>query len=306
MKKKLTCAAVAALSVAVVSGGYAAWNGLNPANTCALCHEISPSHASWLESAHAGVRCTDCHGTALSEGIRSLREKGAMLAAHRRKGSRPGGIRLTETQMLDAVRRCAVCHQAEHAGWQASGHAVTYREIFMDSVHNRAEKPYADCFRCHGMFYEGDLHSLLSLEGSPDNWRLYDERQANRPAITCLSCHKIHTPNPVSHRKAPSRTADLSARAPSTALYMRAEKMYLRTDHLTPVTILAGDSAVQTPSDPATLLCMQCHAPDTQHRAGSGDDRTTLGEHAGKSCLNCHSSHSMQTPFMRPSVHGNR
>jgi hypothetical protein len=306
MKKKLIYAVVAILSIAVLYGGYATWNSLDPANTCARCHEVSPSHASWLESAHAGVRCTDCHGTALSEGIRSIGEKGAMLVAHGLGGTRHADIRLSEEQMLDVVSRCAECHQAEHAGWLASGHAVTYREIFMDAEHNRAEKPYADCFRCHGMFYEGDLRSLMSLEGSPDDWHIYDKKQADRPAITCLSCHKIHTPNPVSHRKTPSQTVDLSGKAPPAALYVRADKIHLRADQLTPVTMMTGDSAIRTATDPATLLCMQCHAPNSQRQAGSGDDRTTLGEHAGKSCLGCHSPHSMQAPRAYPSIHGNR
>jgi hypothetical protein len=306
MKKKLTYAVTAIAAIAVVSGGYATWNHLDPVNTCAQCHEVSPSHATWRQSAHADVRCLDCHGTALSKGIHSLKEKGAMILSHWLGDRNPADIRLTEEQMLDVVNRCAECHRAEHAGWLASGHAATYREIFMDAEHNRAERPYADCLRCHGMFYEGDFRSLISLEGEAEDWRLYDERQADRPAITCLSCHEIHTPNPVSVRKSPSATADLSARAPVTALYLRSDKMHLRSDLLTPVTMMRGDSALRTATDPGTLLCMQCHAPNSQHQAGSGDDRTTTGEHAGKSCLGCHSPHSMQTPRIYPSVHGNR
>ncbi|MDR1644649.1 MAG: hypothetical protein LBS05_02320 [Tannerellaceae bacterium] len=304
MKKQLTCAATATLAIAVLFGGYATWNTLDPANTCAACHEISPSHATWMQSAHADVRCIDCHGTALSQGLHSLREKGAMLLSHWSGDKRHEEIRLSEEQMLDLINRCAECHRAEYAGWQASGHAATYREIFTDLEHNRMEKPYADCFRCHGMFYEGDLHTLMSLEGNPEDWYIYDERQADRPAITCLSCHEIHTPNPVSRRKAPAETADLSDKAPYTALYLRSDKMHLRSDRLIPVTMLLGDSILRTATDPGTLLCMQCHAPNSRHQAGSGDDRTTLGEHAGKSCLGCHSPHSMRTPRVYPSIHG--
>jgi hypothetical protein len=280
--------------------GYSAWNWMDPVNTCAQCHEISPAHASWQKSAHAGVRCIDCHGSALSKGLHSLKEKGRMLYTHWADAPYSRDICLTETQMLEIVNRCAGCHQAEHAGWLESGHALTYREVFMDREHNRMEKPYADCLRCHGMFYEGDIHSLMSLEGEAEDWHLYKDEQAERPAITCLSCHEIHTPNPVSTRKQPSDTTSLSGKSPYTALYLRSQKMHLRSDYLTPVTMMQGDSIVPSATDPVSLLCQQCHAPNTSHQVGSGDDRTTLGKHAGESCLACHSAHSMRTPRMPP------
>lgn len=301
--KKLAFFIVATLIMLVVLSGYTVWNYADPVNTCAGCHEVSPSHASWLQSAHAGVRCIDCHDTALSSGLHSLKEKGAMVFMHLFASGQNMDIRLTEEQMLDVVFRCAVCHRAEHAGWQESGHALTYREVFMDAGHNEAEKPYADCLRCHGMFYEGDVHTLMSLEGEPGDWFIHDEKQAERPAITCLSCHEIHTPNPVSHRKTPADSSSLSDKAPYTALYVRADRIHLRTDLLTPVTMMQGDSVIPAATDPATLLCLQCHAPNSSHLAGSSDDRTPVGIHAGKSCLDCHSAHSMRTPRMHPSVH---
>ncbi|MDR2809731.1 MAG: hypothetical protein LBB84_04130 [Tannerellaceae bacterium] len=293
MKKKqiyiLSSAVVMVLLLCL--SGYTAWNEMDPVNTCAQCHEISPAHAGWQQSAHAHVRCIDCHGTAFSKGLHSLKEKSRMVYRHWTDNCFSADIHVTETQMLDIVDRCAECHQAEHAGWLASGHALTYREVFMDPEHNGKEKPYADCLRCHGMFYEGDIHSLLLLEGEVD-----------RPAILCLSCHEIHTPNPVSVRKSPADTTSLSDKAPNTALYLRSQRMHLRSDFLTPVTMMQGDSVVAVATDPVSMLCRQCHAPNTSHQVGSSDDRTTLGIHAGKSCLDCHSAHSMRTPKM-PRVH---
>ncbi|MDR1356118.1 MAG: hypothetical protein LBJ58_00425 [Tannerellaceae bacterium] len=301
--KKLTFFITATLAMSVLLSGYMTWNYVDPVNTCAQCHEVSPSHESWLQSAHADVRCIDCHGTAFSRGLHSLKEKSGMVLAHWFDEKQNIDIRLTEEQMLDVVLRCAECHRAEHAGWLESGHALTYGEVFMNGEHNREEKPYADCLRCHGMFYEGDIHTLMSLEGEPDDWHIYDKKQAERPAITCLSCHEIHTPNPVSTRRTPTDTTSLSDKAPYTSLYVRADKTHLRTDLLTPVTIMQGDSSALAAIDPASLLCLQCHAPNSSHRAGSSDDRTPLGIHAGKSCLDCHSAHSMRTPRMFPLVH---
>jgi hypothetical protein len=40
---------------------------------------------------------------------------------------------------------------------------------------------------------------------------------------------------------------------------------------------------------------MQCHAPDFKHHAGSEDDRTVKGVHAGISCIACHRPHSGET-----------
>jgi hypothetical protein len=304
MKKKVRYLLIVILALIIISlGGYTAWNQLDPVNTCAQCHEIEPTHAKWLESAHAEVRCVDCHGTALSGGFHSLKEKGGMVVAHLMESKRNADIVLTEAQMLEVVDRCAECHQAEHAGWLESGHAATYNDIFMNTEHNQMEKPYADCFRCHGMFYEGNIHTLMSLEGEEKDWYIKDKEQADLPSITCLTCHEIHTPNPVSKRRIPTDTTSLSDKATYTAIYMRAEKTHLRSDFLTPVTMMKGDSIIRSASDPVTLLCLQCHAPNTSHQIGSGDDRTTLGEFAGMSCINCHSAHSMRTPRM-PLVHG--
>ncbi|KAA6325583.1 hypothetical protein EZS27_025225, partial [termite gut metagenome] len=247
MKRRIIYAGliVSVVVITAMVGGYTTWNTLNPVNTCAQCHEVSPSYATWGQSAHAKVRCIDCHGTALSHGAHSQHEKTTMMWTHFTGDKRNSDIRLTEAQMLDVVAKCASCHQAEHAGWMESGHAATYQDIFMDKEHNRIEKPYADCFRCHGMFYESDLHTLMSLEGEADDWHIHDKTQASHPSITCLSCHKIHTPNPVSRRWISTDSIPLPDRAPHTALYIRADKMHLRADHLTPVQMVHGDTIIR-------------------------------------------------------------
>lgn len=286
-----------AIAISVVIGLYATWNGANPEITCARCHEVAPAHAEWLTSAHAGVRCIECHGTALSEGFHSLTEKSGMVVSHLKGKKRHEDIRLTEKQVLEISDRCITCHQSEYAGWLASGHAVNYREIYMDSAHNAMEKPYWDCLRCHGMFYDGNIHDLMHLEGDASEWKIKDKKQEARPTVPCLACHQIHAENPVSERYVSMTDSSPASvmRHPKTALYVRADKMYLRSDYLTPVTMMDGEREVNMATDPNTLLCMQCHAPDYVHGAGTEDDRTPVGVHEGISCITCHKPHSGST-----------
>jgi len=276
---------------------YTSWNNANPKNTCARCHEVSTSHEKWIKSAHAEVSCKECHGTALSNGFRSFNEKTGMLFSHIRKDILNEDIHLTETQVLDISDRCAACHQSEYAGWLSSGHAVNYREIFMDAAHNASEKPYWDCFRCHGMFYDGNINTLMYLEGEPDEWKINDPKQELKPTVPCLACHQIHTENPVSERYV-SMTDTLripKERYPKTALYMRSDKMHLRSDFLYKVQMMDDERQVANAGDPNTLLCMQCHAPNYKRQAGSEDDRTPVGVHEGISCTACHQPHSGNT-----------
>jgi hypothetical protein len=295
-KRKIVFILSILIFILFISGAYTTWNRLDPKYTCAQCHEVSPSHARWTTSAHADVSCTECHGTALSDGYHSLSEKIGMVVSHMKGGKYNDDIKLTEEQALKASEQCMKCHRSEYAGWLAGGHAVNYREIFMDSVHNEMEKPYWDCFRCHGMFYEGNIHDLMDLESdNPHDWIIKDKKQAGHPTIPCLACHQIHTGNPVSIRYV-SMTGDTTRatleRHPKTALYVRADKLYLRSDKLTPVKMYDGEREVESAVDPSTLLCMQCHSPNYRHCAGSEDDRMVTGVHEGISCIACHNPHS--------------
>lgn len=298
MKKKTTATIFSVTIIGLfAASSYMTWNRLDPQYTCALCHEVSPSHATWLTSAHAGLSCTECHGTALSNGVHSLSEKMRMIYVHIRGGTYNDDIRLPEEQILQVSGECARCHQSEYAGWLAGGHAVNYKEIFTDSVHNTMEKPYWDCFRCHGMFYEGTIHDLMDLSGKHHEWKIRDEKQAYRPVVPCLACHQIHTENPVSERyvSMTDTTRAHMQRNPKTALYVRADKQYLRSDRLTAIQMYEGDRAIDHATDPATLLCMQCHSPNYRHCARSEDDRTVVGVHEGLSCIACHHPHSGET-----------
>jgi hypothetical protein len=141
------------------------------------------------------------------------------------------------------------------------------------------EKPYWDCLRFHGMFYDGNIHDLMALEDTlPANWKIRDKRQEMLPTIPCLACHQMHVePNP------------------RTALYMRADKHYMRTDKLPKTVMYDGETEIEYAADPNTRLCMQCHAPNYKHQVGSEDDCTVTGAHQGISCIACHRPHSGKT-----------
>ena len=295
-KFKYVMAIAGAVVILLTVSSYITWNRLDPINTCARCHEVAPAHGSWLSSAHAAVKCIECHGTALSNGLHSLKEKSGMIFTHFSGGKHHEDIRLTEGQVLEMTDNCIQCHQSEHAGWLASGHAVNYREIFMDPVHNKMEKPYGDCLRCHGMFYDGTIHDLMNLDGDASDWTIKDKKQELRPTVPCLACHQIHMDNPVSARYVSSRdTTKGMTRSALTSFYMRDDKMHLRSDMLTPVVMKDGDRQVNRATDANTVLCQQCHAPNYVHQAGSEDDRTPVGVHEGIGCTVCHKVHSGDT-----------
>ena len=74
---------IALLAFVILLGSfYTFWNSASPDRTCASCHEIGESVNMFVQSAHREFKCQECHGTALSNGFNSLREKGMMVAHH--------------------------------------------------------------------------------------------------------------------------------------------------------------------------------------------------------------------------------
>jgi hypothetical protein len=75
-------------------------------------------------------------------------------------------------------------------------------------------------------------------------------------------------------------------------LYLRSDRMHLRADMLPKPEMYKDGNQVFVSDEPAQRICMQCHAPNWAHEAGSEDDRTPTGVHEGISCLACHQGHS--------------
>jgi hypothetical protein len=286
------------LFLALMFLGYAGWNNANPERTCASCHEIVPSFEIWQQSAHREVACVDCHGTALGNGFHSLKEKANMLITHVRKEPESDQVGLDEEAVLQVMEACIACHRDEQKAWLASGHSATYSDIFLDEAHNSKERPYPDCFRCHGMYYDRSIGDLVEPLSTTGPWSLTDQKQAKRPVIPCLSCHPIHMENELMEH--PGTMADPAAtfyersfRNPLTGLYLRSDHMYLRADMLRKPDIYKEGEAVLVSDDPVQRICMQCHAPNWAHEAGTEDDRTPTGVHEGISCQACHRGHSL-------------
>jgi hypothetical protein len=288
---------ISGLLVLVVAllAGYSQWNAASPTKTCASCHEISHSVDVWGGSTHRNIACKECHGTALSEGLHSLKEKGAMVFHHIGKLN-PDDVRISEVQRLDVMKRCIACHQTEFAKWNSGGHAMNYSEVFLNPVHNKAETIYDDCLRCHGMFYDkGTVIDIVEPLDSAGPWKLKNAILTDRPAIPCFACHQVHQPGNPDLRPDLGTPASLHySRVKKTlaSFYYRRDKMYF------PVLLIANpeinyqSSSVKVSNDPNQRLCIQCHSANAFNMGGTGDDRTPRGVHEGISCLACHDSHS--------------
>lgn len=292
-KMALAYLAAAAAICALAFGGYSAWNYADPEYTCVQCHEIKPSHEKWKNSAHAGVSCAECHGTAVSNGLHSLKEKAGMVFSHFSKDVSHSDIKLTERQRLDIMERCAACHEDEFAKWRKGAHSTTYANIFEDKAHNSQEKPYWDCLRCHGMFYGGNIHSLMSLDRECESWKIRDENQRGLPAIPCMACHQIHSEKPkIPNFENGEKSRIPACAVPRTSFYSRADGAHFRTDRLMSVKRYLEGREVGVSQDPNAKLCYNCHSPNWTREAGTSDDRTPVGAHEGMSCVVCHDPHS--------------
>jgi hypothetical protein len=281
--------------IAALLASYSRWNAASPEKTCARCHEISQSVDVWSLSSHRNIACKECHGTALSEGLHSLKEKGAMLFHHSGK-VRPEDIRISEIQRIELMKRCAGCHQSEFAKWNSGGHAMSYAGVFLNPVHNKDEVIYDDCLRCHGMFYDkGSVPDIVEPLNTIGPWKLKNASLADRPAIPCFACHKVHqTGYPMVRQNLdkPASLHYLRTKQTLTSFYYRRSSMYFQVTSLNTPEINYMGVPVKISTDPNQRLCIQCHSPNAFNMAGTGDDRTPRGVHEGISCLACHDSHS--------------
>lgn len=308
MKKKYYYLFILAGALVCCIPLYTAWNRMDPNYTCARCHEVAATCHLWRSSAHANVACIDCHGTAFSGGLPTAMEKLNMVYTHFTTKKTNEDIHLSEKQALDVANRCATCHQAEDAAWKSGAHSATYKDIFLDTAHNRMEKPYWDCFRCHGMYYDGTINDLMSFTGSPEEWTIKDKAQQDHPTILCLSCHQVHAEQKraKAYKEQTEEERTLSLASPQespAALYVRTDKRHLKASNLQKPTIYKGDSTVNLSDDAPTRLCIQCHSPNGRHQAGTEDDMTPLAHYEGMSCTACHDPHSNKLKNSYQNVH---
>jgi hypothetical protein len=271
------------------------WNTTNPSRTCVSCHEIRNSYEQWTVSAHRGFDCKTCHGTALSNGVHSMKEKAFMLTRHY-KGSPVTDIRMNEKQIEKMVALCAGCHQNEFAKWMAGGHSMRYGDVFLNKDQNRKEPVNEQCLHCHGMFYEGSVTALVSPIDTTGPWKIIPPDYKSRSAIPCLACHSIHSPGQISSAPDyahPDKKAFKQPLAyPKAGFYDPYEKTFIRADNLPALQVWQKDRKIFVSEDPLARICSQCHSPEASHQAGTSDDKTPMGVHEGLSCLSCHQPHS--------------
>ena len=283
------------ICLAAFGSFYTYWNLASPDKTCASCHEIGKSVNTQEQSAHCNLKCKECHGTALSNGYHSFKEKGMMVVNHI-KGIRMENIRPNEEQLLEVMNNCRRCHTSEYAKWTAGGHSIDYQHVFLNEKHNAAEQINFDCLRCHGMFFEGSVNEIVSPMDIKGPWKLLEKKRADIPAIPCMACHRIH------QEGLPQNSPDYSA--PKEIFYHkkdfvsgvdffdRHEKISFPVAQLPRLNLWQGDRVVKVSNDLVMRNCTQCHASNAHHEAGTSDDRTPRGVHEGLSCTACHESHS--------------
>jgi hypothetical protein len=295
MKKIIIVSSGLLLLIVAFFAFYSRWNAASPTKTCASCHEITHSVDLWAGSAHRDITCKECHGTALSEGLHSLKEKGGMVYNHIRK-NKPEEVRISEDQLLGVMDRCIGCHQTEYAKWNSGGHAMNYSEIFLNHAHNKAEPVQEDCLRCHGMFFDkGTARDIVEPWDTTGPWKLKNASLAERAAIPCLTCHQVHQPGYPGMRQNLATPASLhySRMAKTfTAFYYRRDRTRYPVASLATPEITYNSMPVKISEDPNQKLCFQCHSPNAFNMGGTNDDRTPRGVHEGIGCLACHDPHS--------------
>jgi hypothetical protein len=296
LQKIVLLGLVSLIAVTISFGSfYIYWNHASPDKTCASCHEIEGAVHSLSQSAHQDLQCKVCHGTALSNGVHSLKEKSMMVFNHGQKNQFEK-IRMNESQMLYVMDNCKQCHASEFSYWKSGGHSASYEDIFLNESHNKTERLNYDCLRCHGMFFSGIISDLVEPINKEGPWAMKDQGKAGQPTIPCMVCHQIHTEGEVVKRPDYANPASVfyTRNIPESRLsfYDRYEKVHISSVMLPKLQLVEGSRQVKVSDDYKMRNCVQCHAPDAWHEAGTSDDRTPRGVHEGFSCIVCHEPHS--------------
>lgn len=273
---------------------------------CGSCHEMQPSHVSWAESAHTGVRCVTCHETprewyarpaTLAERSRLLsRDTWRHLTGRLGEPADPRVIGRT-SPMPDEI--CLRCHDPnrkatsgfrilidhpEHAKRTGSCVACHVYTAHTDPVLGRPLSLMTRCFDCHG------------TPGEPD-----------APA-TCETCHPSGFDlRPASHLEDPwMRDHGFSVSADSPFCTMCHQQSYCDSCHGLemphPEGWLGGDFGHAVFAEREREVCEQCHTekPDSctvcHHRTFDAARGSWVDQHfleartAGVvSCMECHS-----------------
>jgi hypothetical protein len=281
--------------VALSNAGY--YGGSSYSGTyCTTCHQIQASYDRWTQSAHRDMPCKECHGSAVTADLEAHRTNLRHLY-YQATNRVPGRIILKDAHVDRIAANCQRCHRAELAKWRAGGHSVSYSHIFLSKAHNSKTLLMDDCLRCHGMFADGGISTVVAPIDNTGPWSLVDPRFAGRPAIPCLACHSVHArgrPTAAPDYTQPARISyGRALQTTSLAFYDRRERAHVAAADLPLPGMQTMDRAITMSPDRRQAVCYQCHAPEAVLQAGTGDDRTALGVHEGVGCLGCHDPHGL-------------
>ena len=295
---KLAGMVIAALALLAVGGTYGAsyYYTSQYGQGCASCHEMANYVSVVHGSPHRTTGCMDCHEASMGTKLRHIRVH--LL------GTAPETIRLRDKDVLAMVPNCQSCHRHEYASWHAGPHSATYNQIFANPVQNAKQHLMNDCFRCHGMHFNGAIGDMVQPVDAKGPWRLVRSDLADQPTVPCQACHQVHSEGAQEARPATRISVAGAAVQDSLAFFDRRESIHFTAASLSVPQLHDGARAVRMNQDERQRICYQCHAPREPEattaaaanhwgaQVGSGDDRTPMGVHEGLSCVSCHLGHN--------------
>lgn len=154
------------------------------ANSCKACHSMQPEYVTWKVSAHANIRCVDCHASSKGLGL------SANFAAFRYvltevTGGWSAPIKVAEPISADT---CKTCHTTKRT-YNFPGDLIV--------PHDKHDKKGIACVQCHKGVAHGQI-TERKVNGNKDNlakWTAADGQnnmmtEFTRPSMdTCIECH---------------------------------------------------------------------------------------------------------------------
>ena len=295
-KARLTGMLVVVLGLVVFANrGYYAGSTYS-GNYCTSCHQIQASYDTWTTSAHRNLDCKECHGSAFTTDVEMHRTNFRHLY-YQVSGRIPDRVRLKDAQVDRIAANCVRCHAGTAGQFTAGGHSVGYGPIFTSTKHNTRMLVMDDCLRCHGMFVDGNVTTVVAPIDTRGPWTLVQADWQDRPSIPCLACHQMHragTPaSPPDYADPRGISYQRSAATTTLAFYDRRERRHVPLVDLAVPQMTTKGRAVTMSPDARQAMCYQCHAPEATHEVGTADDRTAIGVHEGIGCLGCHTAHTL-------------
>jgi cytochrome c-type protein NapC len=258
-RTRIVIAVLAGIVVLIATAGFVT----SSPSFCGSCHEMGPSHESWSQSAHTGVKCVTCHETPREWYGQPLRaaERARLIA---RDTWRHLSGRLGEPNDPAAIGRtspmpdeiCLQCHTPDRR-------ATSGFRILIDHPEHAART--GSCVACHVYTAHPDAELGKPLSLMTKCYDCHGTAEYPEASDTCETCHP----------------ADFDLRPPA-----HLEAPWMR-DH--------GFTAMPDPSLCAMCheqeSCDSCHGVEMPHPEGWLDGPVSHGaavEEDDDVCFRCH------------------